>query len=210
MFSLYDSTMESLLSKDAPRRKIKLRKKANCPWFDKECLASKRMTIVTSVVSRKNLTANEGNIGELVSTLEGDSSNTNIPVISAEVLKTYRATFEHSGSIEDVPGDFRTLWKYWRRTGRLSNTLEALKAYRATFEHSGSIESVQGDFRTLWKYWRRTGRLSNTLEVVAFPFHSTSRNFISPTVRTKLKISVFRLRMPLRQTSLTAVSNPRV
>ena len=44
LFSLYDSTMEILLNKHAPRRKIRFRKKAESPWFDKDCSASKRST----------------------------------------------------------------------------------------------------------------------------------------------------------------------
>ena len=44
LFDLYDSTMESLLDKHAPRRKIILRKVPGCPWFDGTCASSKKQT----------------------------------------------------------------------------------------------------------------------------------------------------------------------
>jgi len=44
LFSLYDSTMEDHLDKHAPRRIITIRKKVECPWFDRECAVSKRLT----------------------------------------------------------------------------------------------------------------------------------------------------------------------
>src|SRR5688572_8865318 len=42
LFTLYDSTMEELLNTHAPLRKITIRKKPDCPWFDSECATLKR------------------------------------------------------------------------------------------------------------------------------------------------------------------------
>jgi len=44
LFTLYDRTMEELLNTHAPLRKITIRKKPDCPWFDSECATLKRKT----------------------------------------------------------------------------------------------------------------------------------------------------------------------
>jgi len=44
LFSLYDSTVESLVNKHAPRRKLVLRKKVESPWFDLDCVILRRAT----------------------------------------------------------------------------------------------------------------------------------------------------------------------
>ena len=44
LFTLYDSTMEELLNTHAPLRKITIRQKIDCPWFDSECATLKRKT----------------------------------------------------------------------------------------------------------------------------------------------------------------------
>ena len=99
LFSLYDSTMESLLSKYAPRRKIKIRKKSDCPWFDKECLVAKRLT-------RRH---------ERSFLL--DKSDHQQRELWRATIKAQRRLFQQKRSsylrrsIEDVQGDGRTLWK---------------------------------------------------------------------------------------------------
>src|SRR5688572_8838949 len=44
LFDLYDSTMQNLLDKHAPMRKITIRKVPDCPWFDGACATSKKLT----------------------------------------------------------------------------------------------------------------------------------------------------------------------
>ena len=44
LFDLYDITMKELLDRHAPLRIVTVRKKTDCPWFDADCNASKKIT----------------------------------------------------------------------------------------------------------------------------------------------------------------------
>ena len=99
LFTLYDSTMSDILDKHAPRRTITIRKKPDCPWFDRECAISKR---TTRRLERKFLR---------------DQSNAEQRDLWRSQIKVQRRLFQHKRSsylrrsIEDIQGDGRTLWK---------------------------------------------------------------------------------------------------
>ena len=99
LFSLYDTTMGRLLDLHAPLRKITIRKDSNCPWFDGDCSASKKLTRKLERIHLKT------------------PSDTTKEERWRSQIRTQRRLFQqkrcsyYRRSIDEAMGDGKTLWK---------------------------------------------------------------------------------------------------
>ena len=98
LFDLYDTTMKELLDRHAPLRIVTMRTKTDCPWFDADCNASKKITRKLERGFKRT------------KRLEDEIS-------WREQIKKQRRLFlqKRSGylkqKIEEAEGDGRTLWR---------------------------------------------------------------------------------------------------
>ena len=98
LFDLYDTTMKELLDRHAPLRIVTVRKKTDCPWFDADCNASKKITRKLERGFKRT------------KRLEDETS-------WREQIKKQRRLFQQKRSgylkqrIEEAEGDGRTLWR---------------------------------------------------------------------------------------------------
>ena len=98
LFGLYDSTMVQLINKHTPRKKITIRKKIECPWFDGDCAASKRLTHRL-----------ERHFNRVPSAANEDLWRSQVK-IKKRLFQQKRCTYLRR-SIEEAQGDGRNLWK---------------------------------------------------------------------------------------------------